>query len=210
MLSTSAHMMLTLTSLATILKLIGAPLRGILPAAAPATLADMLIDLGHTGSGRSAATHSIITAPIIALIAYMPAATLAYIAGPLLEALGLDAATLLTLMLWGCLYAAALHDSERRVTLIYRGEALTVSASWAGNRTRGVKAYLPSRIVHLLIGFKPRPSRALLEAHDGAIEILGVGWRCRICGRFTTSPPTSCAGATGSRARGYVKDAGEG
>jgi len=107
--STSAHMMLTLTSLATILRLIGAPLRGILPAAAPATLADMLMDLGHTGSGRSAATHSIITAPIIALMAYMPAAALAYIAGPLLEALGLDAATLLTLMLWGCIYAAALH-----------------------------------------------------------------------------------------------------
>jgi len=119
--STSAHMMLTLTSLATILRLIGAPLRGILPAAAPATLADMLIDLGHTGSGRSAATHSIITAPIIALIAYMPAATLAYIARLLLEALGLD----------------AVHDSERRVTLIYRGEALTVSASRAGSRTRG-------------------------------------------------------------------------
>ena len=106
---TSAHMMLTLTSLATILKLIGAPLRGILPAAAPAALADILIDLGHTGSGRSAATHSIVTAPIIALMAYMPAAALAYVTGPLLEALGLDAATLLTLMLWGCLYASALH-----------------------------------------------------------------------------------------------------
>jgi hypothetical protein len=86
----------------------------------------------------------------------------------------------------------ALHDSERRVTLIYRGETLTVSASRAGNRARGVKAYLPSRIVHLLIGF--RPSRALLEAHDGAIEILGVGWRCRICGRFTTSPDKLCWG----------------
>jgi hypothetical protein len=107
--STSAHMMLTLTSLATILKLIGAPLRGILPAAAPATLADMLIDLGHTGSGRSATTHSIITAPIIALIAYMPAAALAYIARPLLETLRLDTMMLLTFMLWGCLYAAALH-----------------------------------------------------------------------------------------------------
>jgi len=106
---TSAHMMLTLTSFATILKLIGAPLRGILPAAAPAALADILIDLGHTGSGRSAATHSIVTAPIIALMAYMPAAALAYVAGPLLEALGLEAATLLTLMLWGCLYASALH-----------------------------------------------------------------------------------------------------
>jgi hypothetical protein len=102
-------MMLTLTSLATILKLIGAPLRGILPAAAPATLADMLIDLGHTGSGRSATTHSIITAPIIALIAYMPAAALAYIARPLLETLRLDTMMLLTFMLWGCLYAAALH-----------------------------------------------------------------------------------------------------
>jgi hypothetical protein len=88
----------------------------------------------------------------------------------------------------------ALRGPKRRVTLIYRGEALTVSASRAGSRTRGVKAYLPSRIVHLLIGFKPRPQNALLEAHDGAIEILGVGWRCRICGRFTASPDKLCWG----------------
>jgi len=86
----------------------------------------------------------------------------------------------------------ALHDSERRVTLIYRGETFTVSASRAGSRTRGVKVYLPSRIVHLLIGSKPQ--NALLEAHDGAIEILGVGWRCRICGGFTTSPDKLCWG----------------
>jgi len=33
-----------------------------------------------------------------------------------------------------------------------------------------------------------------LEAHDGAIEILGVGWRCRICGRFTASPDKLCWG----------------
>jgi hypothetical protein len=101
--------MLTLTSLATILRMLGAPLRGILPAAAPAMLTDTLIDLGHTGSGRSAATHSIITAPMIALIAYMPATALAYVAGPLLEALGLDTMMLLTFMLWGCLYASILH-----------------------------------------------------------------------------------------------------
>ena len=81
---------------------------------------------------------------------------------------------------------------KRRVTLIYRGEAFTVSASRAGGGTRGVKAYLPSRIVHELIG--SRPSKALLEAHDGAIEILGLGWRCRICGRFTTSPDKLCWG----------------
>jgi hypothetical protein len=102
-------MLLTLTSLATILKLIGAPLRSILPAAAPATLTDTLIDLGHMGSGRSAATHLIITAPMIALIAYMPATALTYVARPLLEALGLDTMMLLTFMLWGCVYASILH-----------------------------------------------------------------------------------------------------
>ena len=88
----------------------------------------------------------------------------------------------------------ALRGPKRRMTLIYRGEAFTVSASRAGGRTRGVKAYLPSRIVHELIGSKPRPSKALLEAHDGAIEILGIGWRCRICGGFTTSPDKLCWG----------------
>jgi hypothetical protein len=86
----------------------------------------------------------------------------------------------------------ALRGPKRRITLIYRGEAFTVSASRAGGRTRGVKAYLPSRIVHELM--ESRPSRALLEAHDGAIEILGVGWRCRICGRFTASPDKLCWG----------------
>ena len=86
----------------------------------------------------------------------------------------------------------ALRGPKRRVTLIYRGEAFTVSASRAGSRTRGVKAYLPSKIVHELIG--SRPQNALLEAHDGAIEILGVGWRCRICGGFTASPDKLCWG----------------
>jgi hypothetical protein len=86
----------------------------------------------------------------------------------------------------------ALHRSERRITLIYRGEAFTVSASRASSKARGLKVYMPSKIVHGLLKSKPRPSRALLEAHDGAVEILRVGWRCRICGRFTTSPDKLC------------------
>jgi hypothetical protein len=102
-------MLLPLTSLATILRMPGAPLRSILPAAAPATLTDVLIDLGHMGSGRSAATHSIITAPMIALLAYIPATILAYFMRSPLEALGLDIMLLGTLMLCGCLYASILH-----------------------------------------------------------------------------------------------------
>ena len=148
---TSAHMMLTLTSLATILKLIGAPLRSILPAAAPAILADMLIDLGHTGSGRSAATHSIITAPIIALMAYMPAAALAYIAGPLLEALGLEAATLLTLMLWGCLYASILHLSLDSLTWQGIHIPLIGWVNLAGLESRGAAANLIPVSLSLLL-----------------------------------------------------------
>jgi len=106
---TSAHMMLSFTSFATLLKLTGAPAASILPAAAATALTDALIDLGHGGSGRSAATHSIATAPAIALLACIPAMGLACLAGPALKALGLDAALLGALTLWGCLYASLLH-----------------------------------------------------------------------------------------------------
>jgi len=102
---TSAHMLLTLTSLATLLKLAGAPYKSILPIAAPGIFIDLLIDLGHTRSGRSIATHSIVTAPIVALLAYIFTATSASLIS---ESLRLDG-ILELLTPYTFLYASMLH-----------------------------------------------------------------------------------------------------
>jgi len=102
---TSAHMLLTLTSLATLLKLAGAPYKSILPIAAPGIFVDLLIDLGHTRSGRSVATHSIVTAPIVALLAYIFTATSASLIS---ESLRLDG-ILELLTPYTFLYASMLH-----------------------------------------------------------------------------------------------------
>ena len=102
---TSAHMLLTLTSLATLLKLAGTPYKSILPIAAPGIFVDLLIDLGHTRSGRSVATHSIVTAPIVALLAYIFTATSASLIS---ESLRLDG-ILELLTPYTFLYASMLH-----------------------------------------------------------------------------------------------------
>ena len=105
---TSAHMLLTLTSLATLLKLAGAPYESILPIAALGIFVDFLIDLGHTRSGRSIATHSIVTAPIVALLAYIFTATPASIISESLRFLRLDG-ILELLTPYTFLYASMLH-----------------------------------------------------------------------------------------------------
>jgi len=99
-------MLLTFTSLATILKLIGVPSRYTLTSIAPVLLVDLMIDLGHTSSGRSAITHSIITAPIAGWLAYiLTSASISL----LLEPLMLDGGLLETFTPYGCLYASLLH-----------------------------------------------------------------------------------------------------
>jgi len=104
---TSAHMLLTLTSLATLLKLAGAPYKSILPIAAPGIFVDLLIDLGHTSSGRSIATHSIVTAPIVALLAYIFTVVSASLVSESLRFLRLDILELLTPYTF--LYGSMLH-----------------------------------------------------------------------------------------------------
>jgi len=106
---TASHMLLTLTSLATLLKLAGVPYKSILPIVALGVFVDLLIDLGHTGSGRSIVTHSIATAPIVALLAYISTVVFMAILGPLIKPLALDITSIQNLTLLGCLYTSLLH-----------------------------------------------------------------------------------------------------
>lgn len=68
---TATHILFNFTTAATILKLMETPYKQILPISFSTLLVDTLIDLGHRGGGRSAATHSIATAPVTALISYI-------------------------------------------------------------------------------------------------------------------------------------------
>lgn len=106
---TSAHTLLTFTSLATILKLLGTPYKDILLTVAPALFVDPLIDAGHTDSGRSVATHSIITAPIIGLLSYILTIIFLSFSEPFMKHLGLNLTLIETYGLYGCLYASLLH-----------------------------------------------------------------------------------------------------
>jgi hypothetical protein len=106
---TSAHILLTFTSLATILKLLGTPYKDILLTVAPSLLVDPFIDAGHTDSGRSIATHSIITAPILGLLACILTVIFLSFLEPLIKPLGLGLKLVETYGLYGCLYASLLH-----------------------------------------------------------------------------------------------------
>ncbi len=68
---TISHMLFNLTTASTILKLLGTPYNQILPTSMATLIVDWLIDLGHGDNGRSAITHSIATAPLIALTSYI-------------------------------------------------------------------------------------------------------------------------------------------
>ena len=106
---TSVHMLLTLTSLATILKLLGVPYKNVLIAITPALFVILVIDLGHTSSGRSIITHSILTAPLIGLLVYLSTGLLIGFLNPFIKSLGLDTKSLENLILYGCLYTSILH-----------------------------------------------------------------------------------------------------
>ncbi len=68
---TISHMLFNFTTASTILKLLGIPYNQILPISSVIMIVDGLIDLGHGDKGRSAVTHSIATAPVVALISYI-------------------------------------------------------------------------------------------------------------------------------------------
>jgi hypothetical protein len=106
---TSAHILLTFTSLATILKLLGTPYKDILLTVAPALFVDPLIDAGHTDSGRSIATHSIATAPIIGFLTYILTIIFLSFFESFMKHLGLNLTLIEAYGLYGCLYASLLH-----------------------------------------------------------------------------------------------------
>jgi len=88
---TRAHMVYSFTVAATLARLAGLEAAWILVSGAVAALLDAVIDLGHHGCSRSAATHSIASAPA-PLLAALIAAWLAP-----LEAVGLAAGGLIQL-----------------------------------------------------------------------------------------------------------------
>jgi len=72
---TAVHMLFTLVSVATMMKFMGATPLQTLTMIILAASVDILIDLGHHGGGRSPATHSILTAPLISALIYIFART---------------------------------------------------------------------------------------------------------------------------------------
>jgi hypothetical protein len=82
---------------------------------------------------------------------------------------------------------------QRTVRLIYKDAEFTVSTSPMGrgrNAVSGFKVYLPRRIVKELLD--TRPNRVLLEVDGGNIRMLGFGWECKVCGRFTQELDKLC------------------
>jgi hypothetical protein len=110
---------------------------------------------------------------------------------------------------------------QKRVKLAYKGVEYTVSASPMRRGkyvSGGFKAYLPRIIVKEMLAklmerdgymdgqlrIQPpknmvvelpdqRPDRVLLRIdEEGRIEVLGFGWECKVCGRFTQEPDKLC------------------
>jgi len=93
------------------------------------------------------------------------------------------------------LYIPANHIiiNQRHVKLLYRGLEFTVSASPSNSRARGLKVYIPVRILEMAGLAESKPNRALIDIRRGSeIEIISFGWRCRICGELTLEDDELC------------------
>jgi len=68
---TAAHTLFSAVAIATIMKMMGQGGLQILLAIPIAALVDAAIDAGHSGGGRSAVTHSLLSIPLISLASYL-------------------------------------------------------------------------------------------------------------------------------------------
>jgi hypothetical protein len=83
--------------------------------------------------------------------------------------------------------------NRRHVKLFYKGFEFTVSASPSNSRARGLKVYIPVKILEVAGLTDSKPNKALIDIRRGSeIEIISFGWRCRICGELTLEDDGLC------------------
>jgi len=86
-----------------------------------------------------------------------------------------------------------ININRRHVKLLYKGFEFMVSASSSNVRARGLKVYIPVRILEMAGLADSKPNRALIDVRRGSeIEIISFGWRCRICGELTLEDDELC------------------
>jgi RNA polymerase subunit RPABC4/transcription elongation factor Spt4 len=95
------------------------------------------------------------------------------------------------------LYIPANHINitRRHVKLLYRGLEFTTSASPSNSRARGVKVYIPVRILEMAGLTNSKPNRALIDIRRSSgeqIEIISFGWKCKICEELTLEDDELC------------------
>ena len=143
---TVVHALFTLVSVATMMKLIGTtPLQTIAMMILAASV-DFVIDLGHHGGGRSRATHSILTAPLISAFIYM----LAKMGEPILGASYMPSDMI---AMAGLVYASILHLAWDSLT--YQGIHIPFKGwvSLSSLSSKGVAANLIPMIPTLILLF---------------------------------------------------------
>jgi len=143
---TAVHMLFTLVSVATLMKLIGATPLQILTMTILATSVDLVMDLGHHGGGRSRITHSVLTAPLSSALIYIFAKT----GEPILEASYMPSDVV---ALTALIYASILHLAWDSLT--YQGIHIPFKG-WVslGNlSSRGATANLIPMIPTLILLF---------------------------------------------------------
>jgi hypothetical protein len=83
--------------------------------------------------------------------------------------------------------------NRRHVKLIYKGFEFTVSASPSNSRARGLKVYIPVKILEVAGLTDSKPNKALIDIRRSSeIEIISFGWMCRICGELTLEDDELC------------------
>ena len=111
---TKAHMIYSFTAAATLARLAGLEAAWILASGAMAALLDAVIDSGHHGCCRSAATHSIASAPAPLLVALltgwlMPIEMLGLVVSGLIQLGMIMSASFLGHLLWDSLTINGIH-----------------------------------------------------------------------------------------------------
>lgn len=83
---------------------------------------------------------------------------------------------------------------SRQVKLLYQGLEHSVSASPPWKTGRGLKIYIPARIIRQVYDqSRNRPNTVLLEIDSREeVRILSFGWRCKICQQFTLEDDQLC------------------
>ena len=90
------------------------------------------------------------------------------------------------------IYLPRRYSLGRRITLIYKGLEYPASVSPSHSVGGGYKIYVPAEVRKGYQYYSSKPNRVLLELNGETLEILYIGWRCRICGELTMEDDQLC------------------